>query len=49
MSNSDLIKLGQLFSFTFLSLYGMQKDPLPEEHKSQVPGRLGNQILYSGT
>jgi hypothetical protein len=48
MFNSNLIRLGQVFSFTFWSIYDMQTDPLPSEHKSQVPGHLNNQILYSG-
>ena len=48
MFNSNLIWLGQVFSFTFWSLYDMQADPLPSEHKSQVPGHPNNQILYSG-
>jgi len=45
MFNSDLIRLGQVFSFTFWSLYDMQTDLLPSEHKSQVPGHPNNQIL----
>jgi len=37
MFNSDLIRLGQVFSFTFWSLYDMQTDLLPSQHISQVP------------
>jgi hypothetical protein len=48
MFKSDLISLGQVFSFTFWSLYDMQTDPLPSNHKSQLPGHPNNQIVYSG-